>query len=130
MTDYFVNSTEAKLSHDLSECLSIVEEVDDMLRAAFELLAKIRILSSNTDEAHVNVAILGDEAVTELEFLGALVKTDCVVYSHQRIAFVKGGSSHAFTHAGNCDAATQAKVINISNNFLVAFGRLRKMVCE
>ena len=65
-----------------------------------------------------------------LECSGALIKSDFVVYSHQRIAFAKDGSSRAFTLAGNCDPATRARVINIGHNFLVAFGRLRKMVCE
>jgi hypothetical protein len=65
-----------------------------------------------------------------LECSEALIKSDCVVYSHQRIAFAKDGSSHAFTFAGNCDAATQAQVINIGHKEIVAVGRLRKMVCE
>jgi hypothetical protein len=69
VADYFVNSTETKLSHDLSEFLSsIVEEVDDMLRAAFELLSEVRIWCSDAEKAYVNVAIIGDEVVTELEY--------------------------------------------------------------
>jgi len=80
-----------KQSHDLSEFLScIVEEVDDMLRAAFKLLSEVRILCSNADNAYVNVAIIGDEVVNELEF--TTVDLNCPVFVSRHIGDSKGAA--------------------------------------
>jgi hypothetical protein len=58
MTYHLVNGTETKLGHDGSELVGhIVEEVDHVLRSSCELLAQLRILSSNTNRACVQVAL-------------------------------------------------------------------------
>jgi hypothetical protein len=55
---HLVDGSETKLSHDGSELVGhIVEEVDDVLGSSGELLAKLRILGSDTNRASVQVAL-------------------------------------------------------------------------
>jgi hypothetical protein len=56
MANHLVDSSEAKLSHDCTKFVcNIVEEVDDVLGGALELLTKFRVLSSNTNRAGVSI---------------------------------------------------------------------------
>ena len=57
VADHLVDSSEAKLGHDGTELVGdVVEEVDDVLRSTIELLAKLRILGSDTNRACVQMA--------------------------------------------------------------------------
>jgi hypothetical protein len=54
VANHLVDGAETELGHDGTELVGhIVEEVDDVLGSALELLTELRILSSNTNRASV-----------------------------------------------------------------------------
>jgi hypothetical protein len=56
VTDHVVHTAETQLGHNGSELVcDVVEEVDDMLRCANELLAELRVLSSDTNRASIQL---------------------------------------------------------------------------
>ena len=60
MTDHLIDSPETEFGHDGTAFVgNIVEEIDGMLRRTSELLAKLRVLSSDTDRASIQMAVYG-----------------------------------------------------------------------
>lgn len=58
VANHLVDSAEAQLGHDSTKLVGdVVEEVDDVLRRALELLPELWILGCNTDRASVQVAV-------------------------------------------------------------------------
>ncbi|KAI6759055.1 hypothetical protein HG531_013816 [Fusarium graminearum] len=63
MSNHLIDGTEAKLGHNGSKLVGdIVEEVDDMLGGASELLSELRVLSSDTNGAGVQVTLSHKDA--------------------------------------------------------------------
>ena len=55
MANHLVDGPETKLGHDCTQLVGhVVEEVDDLLRLAGELRAKLRVLGGDTDRASVD----------------------------------------------------------------------------
>jgi hypothetical protein len=55
--NHLIDTADTKLGHDSPHLVgNVVEEVDDMLRCAIELLPELGVLSSNTDRTGVQVA--------------------------------------------------------------------------
>ena len=56
MADHIIHRPETQFGHDRSELIGdVVEKVDDMLGCANKLLTELRILSSDTDGASVQL---------------------------------------------------------------------------
>jgi hypothetical protein len=63
VANHLVDGAETELSHDGTELIGhVVEEVDDVLGRTLELLTKLRILSSNTNRAGIQVALAHKDA--------------------------------------------------------------------
>jgi hypothetical protein len=57
MTNHFIDGSEPKLGHDSTKLVrNVIEEINDMLWGALELLAELGILSGDTDRASVQMA--------------------------------------------------------------------------
>ena len=59
MANHLIDGSEAKLCHDGSKLIrNVVKEVNDMLWSSLEFLAKLRVLSRDTDRASVQMHFL------------------------------------------------------------------------
>jgi hypothetical protein len=72
VTNHLVDGSETELGHDGSELVgNIVEEVDDVLGSSSELLAKLRILGSDTNRASVQMALAHEDTAHSDERSGS-----------------------------------------------------------
>lgn len=57
VANHLIDRPESQLGHDSTHLVrNIVEEIDDVLRRAFEFLPEFRVLSCDTDRTSVQVA--------------------------------------------------------------------------